>query len=96
MCKDLFKLISNYENKFGECYNKLRLLLDLAAISYKTSFVFVSDGPFQQKIRTEVLSMAGERAAQDIIARAPFNPPFSLERHPQAHLNKVCILDVVK
>jgi hypothetical protein len=30
ICSDLFKLFENYELNFGECYNKLRLMLDFA------------------------------------------------------------------
>lgn len=42
--RDLLETLKNYENRFGECHNKLRLVLDLLGISYKLSFVFVSDG----------------------------------------------------
>ena len=44
VCKHLFSLLENYEARFGDCHNKLRLLLDLLSMSYKLSFVFVSDG----------------------------------------------------
>lgn len=44
VCKDIFKLLGNYEPRFGDCQNKLRLVLDLLSISYKLSFIFVSDG----------------------------------------------------
>ena len=42
--RDLLLLINNYESRFGECHNKLRLILDLLSISHKLSFVFFSDG----------------------------------------------------
>ena len=44
VCRDILKLLEVYETRFGECHNKLRLTLDLLSISYKLSFVFVSDG----------------------------------------------------
>lgn len=42
--RDIFKFLEGYEERFGDCNNKLRLVLDLLGISYKLSFVFVSDG----------------------------------------------------
>lgn len=47
VCKDLFKLLENYQERFGSCHNKLRLVLDVLSISYKLSFVFLSDGSLQ-------------------------------------------------
>lgn len=35
MCKDLFKILENYDTNFGECYNKLRLMLDFTTICFR-------------------------------------------------------------
>jgi hypothetical protein len=59
--KDLFKLFEKYDENFGQCINKLRLLLDLTSVGYKLTNVFSSDGPFQAKIKSEILVKAGER-----------------------------------
>ncbi len=50
----------------GECVNKLRLLLDLLAISYKLSFVFVSDGSLQDRLRTSVITPQGLRMTKKL------------------------------
>lgn len=53
LCKDLFihTLNSSYESTFGTCHNKLRLILDLASLSHKLSFVFVSDGTLAETLK---------------------------------------------
>ena len=61
VCKDILTLLDNYEQRFGDCHNKLRLLLDLLSASYKLSFVFVSDGSLQDRLRGEILAKAGEK-----------------------------------
>ena len=65
--KELFKLFENYEKNFGECINKLRLMLDFASVSYKLSHIFISDGTFTQRIKKEVIAKSGEKAAKEII-----------------------------
>ena len=35
ICKDLFKILENYDTNFGECYNKLRLMLDFTSICFR-------------------------------------------------------------
>ena len=32
LCKDVFRILESYETNFGECYNKLRLVLDFSTI----------------------------------------------------------------
>jgi hypothetical protein len=54
-------LTSGYDTLFGDCLNKLRLVLDLLAIGYKTSFVFVSDGALEDRLKKEVVEKAGEK-----------------------------------
>ncbi len=54
-------LSSDYDLLFGDCQNKLRLILDLLAIAYKTSFVFVSDGALDTRLRKDVVERAGEK-----------------------------------
>jgi hypothetical protein len=66
VARDAFRLLDNYEQRFGECHNKLRLLLDLLSIAYKLSFVFVSDGTLQEKLKVEVLNKAGEKRADEL------------------------------
>jgi hypothetical protein len=60
--KDLFKLFENYQDNFGQCTNKLRLMLDLASVSFKLTNVFTSDGPFQAKLKSDILVRNGERS----------------------------------
>jgi hypothetical protein len=59
------------------------------------SFVFVSDGSFQEKIKSEVLSKAGERAANQIMEDQSYDPPFSLQRKSQIQMGKTNILEVL-
>jgi len=79
--RDLFLLMENYEVRFGDCHNKLRLLLDLLSISYKLSFVFVSDGTLQDKLRNEVIAKAGERMTKQICERHSIHTPFTLNNN---------------
>ncbi len=51
ICRDLFTLLEDFETVFGECHNKLRLILDFSSICFKTSFVFVSDSSFPERLR---------------------------------------------
>ncbi|CDW85886.1 UNKNOWN [Stylonychia lemnae] len=98
LCKDLFKILENYDNNFGECFNKLRLILDFASICFRQSFVFVSDGSFQQRLKTEVILKAGERKALKIMDEEEFQAPFSLSRKSQVgeqQLSKSHIIDVL-
>jgi hypothetical protein len=82
VCKDLFSLLENYEDGFGDCHNKLRLLLDLLSVSYKLSFVFVLDGSLQDRLRTEVIAKSGERMTAALCQTRGIKGPFSLEnRH---------------
>ena len=75
-------MLENYEVRFGDCHNKLRLLLDLLSVSYKLSFVFVSDGSLQDRLRTEVIAKAGERMTAAVCLARGIKGPFSLEnRH---------------
>ena len=75
-------MLENYEVRFGDCHNKLRLLLDLLSVSYKLSFVFVSDGSLQDRLRTEVIAKAGERMTAAVCLASGIKGPFSLEnRH---------------
>ena len=56
VCRDLFHVLEgDYAPRFGEFINKMRLLLDFLAIGYKLSFVFVSDGQMQERMRTTVI-----------------------------------------
>jgi hypothetical protein len=69
LCRDVFKLLeTDYAPRFGECVNKLRLLLDFLAISYKLSFVFVSDGSLQDRLRTSVIAQQGQRMTKKVCA----------------------------
>jgi len=90
ICKDLFTILENYETNFGQCYNKLRLMIDFSSISSRLSFVFISDGSFQQRLKSEVLVKAGERAALNIMKDQNFEPPFSLSRKSHVH-----VIDVI-
>ena len=75
-------MLENYEDRFGDCHNKLRLLLDLLSVSYKLSFVFVSDGSLHDRLRTEVIAKAGERMTAALCQTRGIMGPFSLEnRH---------------
>ena len=80
--RDLFLLLVDtpYELRFGDCHNKLRLLLDLLSISYKLSFVFVSDGTLQDKLRADVIAKAGERMTQKLCERNSISTPFTLDK----------------
>jgi hypothetical protein len=66
----LFKLLESndypYEKRFGDCHNKLRLLLDCLSIAYKLSFVFVSDGSLQERLRESVIAKHGERMSKQL------------------------------
>ena len=79
LCRDLFSLLEDFDVVFGECYNKLRLMLDFTSICFKMSFIFVSDASFPERLRKEVLIKAGERAALKIMEVESFEPPFSLQ-----------------
>lgn len=79
VCRDLFKLLDNYEVRFGDCSNKLRLTLDFLAMSHKLSFVFVSDGSLQQRVKTEVIAIAGERRTTVVCESEGIEAPFTLE-----------------
>ena len=83
ICKDVFSILENYDNLFGECHNKLRLILDFSSMCFKLTFLFVSDGSFQQKLKADVLVKAGERAAHQIMDDESYEPPFSLQRKSQ-------------
>jgi len=71
--------------RFGDCHNKLRLLLDLLSMSYKLSFVFVSDGSLQDRLRTDVIAKAGERMTHGLCIRNGIKGPFTLENHHKLH-----------
>lgn len=62
----------------GVCWNKLRLVLDLAAVCHRQSSVFTSDGKFGDRIRDLILVKAGERRAAKVMEREGFEAPFSL------------------
>lgn len=80
ICKDIFRLLSNYEVRFGPCHNKLRLILDLLSIAYKLSYIFVSDGSLSEKLRLEVLGPAGAARAQAICEKNGLEAPYTLEK----------------
>lgn len=94
-CTDLFKILEAYENNFGPCYNKLRLILDFASICFKQSFVFEKDSSFQERLKNEVLVKAGERAAIRIMEAEGFEAPFSISRKSQMPLGKNHIIEVI-
>jgi hypothetical protein len=71
-------LDESYEVRFGPCKNKLRLILDLLAVSYRLSNVFVSDGSLQERLKREVLAKAGERRTREICTQRGFEGPFLL------------------
>ena len=91
MCKDIFRLLSNYEVRFGPCHNKLRLILDLLSIAYKLSFIFVSDGSFSEKLKVEVLGPVGTARAHAICEASRLKAPYTLERHGTNN-----VLDVIR
>ncbi len=86
----MFKLLGNYEERFGECHNKLRLVLDLLTVSYKLSFVFVSDGSLSEKLKADVLVPAGQARAVAISEKNGLAGPYILDRHgPSTNILKV-------
>ena len=96
LCKDLFSLLEDYDLVFGDCHNKLRLMLDFTSICFKMSFVFVSDVSFPERLRRDVLVKAGDRAAQRIMEEESFEPPFSLQNKVQIEVGKTNILEVIQ
>ena len=90
ICREVFSVLEGYEVNFGPCHGKLRLMLDLGAVCHRLSFVFVSDGSFQQRLKSDVLAKAGERACLAVMNANHFEPPFALTR------SDVCVVDVAE
>eukprot|EP00347_Sterkiella_histriomuscorum_P023264 403335317 len=103
ICKDLFKILENYDTNFGECYNKLRLILDFTSLCFRQSFVFISDGSFQERLKQDILIKAGERRAKLTIESEGFELPFALStnqvsrKSQMAHnaVSKTSIIEVI-
>jgi hypothetical protein len=95
LCRDLFLIFENYEPLFGECLNKLKLMLDLGTTCFKLSFIFTSDGSFSERLKEDVLIKAGERKTLSLMEKDSIELPLSLANKEQLPMGKTNILEVL-
>lgn len=81
--------------RFGQCLNKLKLLLDLGAVAFKLSFVFQADGSFSERLKEDVLIKAGERKALALMEKENIDLPLSLASQEHLPIGKTNILDAI-
>ena len=53
--KSIFDALLDYNSKFGNSLNKMKLLLDVAGVSYKTSYIFESNGKLADLLCDQIL-----------------------------------------
>jgi hypothetical protein len=89
----VFDIIKDYRKNFGECINKLKIMINIARMAYRISFLFVSDGTFDRRIRYDILGYTSEKAMGKLLG--DFKRPYCLERK-NLEDDEICILEVIK